>query len=116
MPTSRRPKSYIPRDFCIILVTCQSKIEARKIASSLLKKRLAACVNIMPGVDSRFWWKGNIDRSGEVLLTAKSVRRNFMRIEKAVRRLHSYDVPEIIAIPLIAGSADYLRWIACNVE
>ena len=79
---------------------------------SLLKKRLAACANIVSGVDSSFWWAGKIDRAREVLVIMKTRRLNFRRIEKEVKRLHSYKVPEIIAIPIIAGSKEYLNWVA----
>jgi len=96
---------------CIILIACQSRKEADIIAASLLKKRLAACANIILGVNSNFWWDGKIDKAREVLLMLKTRRGNFKRIEKEVRRLHSYEVPEIIAIPIIAGSKDYLGWI-----
>lgn len=98
-------------DFCVIFVTCRSKKEADVIASSLLKKRLVVCANIISGVDSRFWWDGKIDRSKETLVIMKTRLNRFKRIEKEVKCLHSYDVPEIIAIPIVAGSRDYLGWI-----
>ena len=97
--------------FCIALVTCQSKKEAGSIASSLLNKRLIACANIVPGIDSRFWWNGKINTAKEFLVIIKARRSSFKKIEKEVKRLHSYVVPEIIAIPIIAGSKDYLGWI-----
>ena len=97
--------------FCIIFVTCQSKKEAEVIVLSVLKKRLAACANIIPGVDSKFWWKGKLDRAQEALIMFKAGAKNFKKIEKEVRRLHSYEVPEIIAIPIVAGSKSYLSWI-----
>jgi len=104
----------IPPKFCIIFITCQSKREADKIASSLLEKRLTACANTISNVDSRFWWGGKIKRAREVLVIAKTRRGNFKRLEKEVKRLHSYVVPEIIAIPIIAGSEEYLGWIDKN--
>ena len=97
--------------FCIIFVTCQSKKEADSIASSLLKKRLIACANIISGVDSKFWWNGKIDTAKEFLIILKVRRGSFKKIEKEVKRLHSYEVPEIIAVPIIAGSREYLGWI-----
>ena len=100
----------IPR-FCIIFVTCHSRKEAGNIASSLLNKRLIACANIISGVDSKFWWNGKIDSAKEFLVIIKAKSSSFKKIEKEVKRLHSYEVPEIIAIPIIAGSKEYLGWI-----
>ena len=97
--------------FCIIFVTCRSAKEAGTIASALLKKRLASCVNILPGIISSFWWQGKINKAKEVLVMVKSTGRNYKKIEKEVKRIHSYEVPEIIAVPIIAGSKDYLKWI-----
>jgi periplasmic divalent cation tolerance protein len=101
---------HIPQ-FLQLFVTCQSKKEAHVIAASLLRKRMVACANILPGISSEFWWKGRIDKAKEVLLILKSVNSNFKKIEKEVKRLHSYEVPEIVAIPIIAGSKEYLGWI-----
>jgi len=97
--------------FVIIMVMCATRGEAKKIAGSVLKKRLAACANIMGGVESRFWWKGSLDKAGETLLMMKTKKANFKKIEREVKKLHSYEVPEIIAVPIIAGSKDYLDWI-----
>jgi periplasmic divalent cation tolerance protein len=100
--------------FCIIFVTCRSKKEADTIALSILKKRLASCANIIPGIDSRFWWNGKLDRSREFLIMVKTIAKNFRRVEREVKRIHSYEVPEIIAVPIAAGSKDYLKWIREN--
>ncbi|MDP3804830.1 MAG: divalent-cation tolerance protein CutA [Candidatus Omnitrophota bacterium] len=97
--------------FVIIFVTCVSKEDAGKIIDSLLKKRLAACGNIVGGVESKFWWNGKIDSATEVLVMLKAKAANFKAIEKEVKRIHSYDVPEIIAIPIVDGSKEYLKWI-----
>lgn len=97
--------------FVIILATCSSKQEADRIAASILKKRLAACGNIVGGIRSRFWWKGRIDSANEVLLILKTRAANFKEIEKEIKRIHSYEVPEIIALPIVAGSKEYLGWI-----
>lgn len=98
------------------MVTCSSKAEAKKIAGSLLDKRLVACANIVPDIGSRFWWKGKIDNAREVLVIMKTRKENFRKIEREVKRLHSYDVPEIIAIPIMAGNKEYLDWITETVE
>ena len=76
-----------------------------------MNKRLIACANIISGVDSKFWWNGKIDRAKEFLVIIKTRCGNFKKIEKEVKRLHSYIVPEIIAIPILAGSKEYLGWI-----
>ena len=97
--------------FVIILATCSSRQEADRIAASILKKRLAACANVIGRVRSRFWWQGKIESAGEVPLMLKARAANFKRIEKEIKRIHSYAVPEIIALPIVAGSKEYLKWI-----
>ena len=94
-----------------ILVTAGSKKEAEFIARDLVKKKLAACVNIIPSVRSIYTWKGRIETSKECLLIAKTRVGLFPRVEKAVKSLHSYECPEITALPLTKGSADYMCWI-----
>lgn len=95
----------------MIMVMCASKKEAKMITDSLLKKHLVACTNIISGVESKFWWKGKLDSAKEFLLIMKTSRANFKKVETEVKRLHSYEVPEIIAVPIIAGSKEYLNWI-----
>ena len=102
--------------FILIFVTCGSKKEAHKIADALLRKRLIACANIISGVKSVFRWKGRIDKAKEFLLILKTKRSNFKRVEKEVRRVHSYELPEIVALPIVAGNSDYLEWIKDSVE
>ncbi len=97
--------------FVIIMVTCASKREAGKIAGSLVRKRLAGCANIVTGVESLFWWKGRVDEAREALIVVKTKSKNFRAVEREVKRLHSYDTPEIIAAPIVAGSRDYLEWL-----
>lgn len=104
------------KNFVIIIVTCGSKPEAQKIADSLLKKKLTACANIIPGVSSRFWWRGSLDNAAETILMLKTLKSKFRKIESVIKQLHSYDVPEIIAIPIAAGSKDYLDWIKKSVK
>jgi periplasmic divalent cation tolerance protein len=96
----------------VVLVTCASTAEAKKIARALVEKRLAACGNILEApVRSIYRWKGKVETGREYLLILKSSRRRFARLEAEVKRLHSYDLPEIIALPISAGSAEYLKWI-----
>lgn len=100
----------------VIFITCQNKKEAKRISLKLLKNRLAACVNILDKVESFFWWQGKIDRAGEVLLIIKSQKTKLPRIIKLVRSLHSYEVPEIIALPIAGGYKPYLRWINASIR
>ena len=97
--------------FVIIFVTCGSAIEARRIADALLRKRLIACANIVTDIESKFRWKGKIAKAKEALVVIKTKAGNFKTVEKAIRRIHSYDVPEIIAMPIVAGCKEYLDWI-----
>ena len=98
-----------------VLVTCSSVKEARKIVNFLVKKRLAACGNIIKGVESIFRWKGKVDKAGECLVIIKTKKSLFKRVKKAVRAVHSYEVPEIIALPILEGNKEYLDWIKESV-
>jgi len=95
----------------VVFITAKDKKEADKIAKALIKKRLAACVNILAGARSLFWWKGKIDRAKEVLLVVKTKKEKFGEITKLVKTLHSYEVPEIIAVSIVSGFKPYLKWI-----
>lgn len=96
----------------VIFITAKDKKQAGQIAEKLVAEKLVACANIVTGgVQSIFRWEGKVDRAQEVLLILKSRRRNFSAIVKKVKALHSYDVPEIIALPIIDGNKDYLKWI-----
>ena len=98
----------------IVLVTCASIAEARKISLSVVEKKLAACSNIVPGVESIYRWKGRVERTREVLLMIKTSPKCLRELEKEVKRLHSYDVPEFIVLLIVAGSRQYLQWIGAN--
>lgn len=95
----------------VIFVTASGKEEADKIADRLVKEKLAACVNIINGVESVFWWENKIDRASEVLLVIKSSKEKFAQISETVKALHSYEVPEIIALPITDGYKPYMDWI-----
>jgi periplasmic divalent cation tolerance protein len=100
----------------VVLITAGSEEEAHKIARLLVKQKKAACVNIVPGVDSLFRWKGKIDSARETLLLAKTRAPLLSEIISLVQKTHSYEVPEIIALPITGGSEDYLEWLdsACQ--
>ena len=95
----------------VIFITCANKREATRIAQRLVGKRLVACVNLAERVESIFWWQKRIDSATEVLLITKSKKSLIDKIVKQVRSLHSYSVPEIIALPIVAGNKDYINWI-----
>ena len=97
--------------YIVVLITAKDKKQARKISTGLIKAKLAACVNIVDKVDSVFFWAAKLDQVKESLLVIKSKQGKLPQIIKLVKSLHSYKVPEIIAIPIIAGDKPYLRWI-----
>ena len=102
--------------YIVVLVTCPTQAVARRIAVSLIKHHLAACVNLLPGVESVFWWKGRVDRCREVLLVIKTTAARFKQLKQSVVSLHPYDVPEVIALPIVSGHQPYLRWIDSSVS
>ncbi|MFA4989747.1 MAG: divalent-cation tolerance protein CutA [Candidatus Omnitrophota bacterium] len=95
----------------IVLITAANKKEAEIIAKKLIQDKLAACVSIVSGIKSLFWWQGKVDRAKETLLIVKSRKEKFTKIVKSVKARHSYTVPEIIAIPIASGFKPYLQWI-----
>lgn len=103
-------------DEIVVLITSASKEEAEKIGTDLVEKQLAACANIIPSLTSIFSWEGKICREEEVLMVVKSRKEIFERLVEAVKQHHSYSVPEIIALPIIAGSEDYLNWVRENTR
>ena len=98
----------------VILVTAKNVREANKIANKLIETKLIACANVIKGVHSIFRWKGKVDKANEALLILKSQKSCLPKIVKTVKKYHSYDVPEIIALQIIDGSSDYLNWVKKN--
>ncbi len=98
-------------DKIVVLSTCASEEEARRIAAELLGKRLAVCVNVLPPMRSIYRWEGAVEESEEVLMLIKSSRALFDELRAEIARLHSYEIPEAIALPIIAGAAPYLAWM-----
>ena len=103
-------------DKIIVMTNTGSQAEARKIASALVERKLAACVNIIPGVESTYWWKGKIETAPEWTLLVKTVRANFDTVRNAIRELHSYELPECIMLEVAEGGKAYLDWIAKNTD
>jgi len=102
--------------FSIVLVTAPNKRVARQLAVSALKGRRAACANLISAVESHYWWRGKIERSAEVLIIFKTTRRRLAALEELILREHPYDTPEFLALPLQAGTARYLKWMAASTE
>ena len=102
-------------ELAVVLMTTGSEEEASKIAQSLVKERLIACVNVVPGVTSYYWWEDKVQCDGEWLLIAKTQRETVDQVRQRVEALHSYDLPEVIALPVSGGSQRYLDWIAGEV-
>ena len=102
--------------YVIVMVTTASKQEAEKIAQRLLDKRLIACANIVGPVSSLFYWSGKMERTEEYLIFMKSRRNAFEKLEETVKALHSYEVPEILVLPIVEGSKAYLRWLGSCLE
>jgi len=105
------PNEQNQGEFVVILVTTSSQEEGLNIARALVDSRLAACVNMIPGLRSIYRWKGKIWDEGELLLLIKTQTALFEKVEGKIKEIHSYEVPEIIAIPIIRGFETYLNWL-----
>jgi periplasmic divalent cation tolerance protein len=104
-----------PSEPIVVLMTAPNDEEAGRIAETLVSSRLAACVQILPEIRSVYRWKGEITRENEVLLLAKTTRAKFTELEQAVRSIHSYETPEIVALQVVAISDAYLEWLRAEV-
>ena len=103
-------------DAIVVFLTAANGEEATRLADMLVGAHLAACVQIMPEMESVYRWQGRIERQAEVLLIAKTTTAKFDELEREVRALHSYDTPEIIAVPVVTGSSPYLKWLDKSVS
>jgi len=102
---------------CIqVFTTTSKKTEARKIAKALVKRRLAACVQVLGPITSTYRWQGKIESSDEWLCLIKSTTELYPQLERAIRELHPYEVPEILAVPVVAGYQGYLDWLAAELK
>ena len=99
-------------DYLQVTTTVENREDAERIARSLVEGRLAACVQVVGPISSTYWWQGEVQTAGEWLCVAKTRRCEFSRVEDAIRTLHSYETPEIIATAIAAGSPDYLEWLS----
>ena len=103
-------------EFIVVLVTCGSEEEALKIANALVEEHLAACVNLVSPIRSIYRWEGKIWDEKEWLLIIKTQKKRFQELEKKVKSLHSYSVPEIISLPIVEGASSYLKCIRENTK
>ena len=102
-------------DKIVVLCTCASPEEADRLARALVDARLAACVSVVGGVRSIYRWKGEIESAEECLLAIKSSRAHFDSLREKIEELHSYEVPEVLALPIVDGAASYLEWLSGNL-
>jgi len=102
--------------YLVVLITAGSYEEAHKIADVLVGRRKAACVNIVPQVNSFFWWEDKVEEDKESLLLVKTRAELFPEVVNEVKRIHGYDVPEIIALPIVDGNAEYMAWLERETE
>ncbi len=102
-------------EYVQVLTTVGSEEEAERISSLLVERRLAACVQVVGPIESRYRWQGKVEQEREWQCLAKTEASRYAEVEAAIREAHSYDEPEILAIPVLAGSSGYLRWISENV-
>jgi periplasmic divalent cation tolerance protein len=103
-------------DKLLVLTTAGSEMEAQKIAKALVERRLAACVNIVPRIQSVYRWEGKVEQAVEYLLLIKTVQASEEQVRAAIRELHSYELPECISIAIDGGSVKYLKWLSDSVE
>jgi len=104
------------KSYSLVFITASNKREAEKISSALLERRMIACASILDGVESHFWWKGKKEKARECLIIAKTKKSHLSKIIKKVKSIHSYEVPEIIALPIVGGYKPYLEWIEKEVK
>ena len=106
----------MPSSLHIVLVTAPDADAGRKLAGAILEARAAACVNIVPGLESHYWWQGKIDQSSEVLLLIKTTKPKLKALEKVIRENNPYETPEFVAIPASLVAKKYLAWVCDSVQ
>jgi periplasmic divalent cation tolerance protein len=98
-------------EYIQVFTTAEKKEDAERIAKNVVEKRLAACVQIIGPASSTYWWKNNVETSSEWLIIMKTKKNVYPKLEKSIKELHPYEVPEILAMPVVAGSKQYLEWL-----
>lgn len=104
------------KGWALILTTTSSHEEAQKIAAALVNEKLAACVNIVDGVHSIYWWEGRAESASESLLIIKTTLEKAEKVSKRIKELHSYSVPEVLILPVLGGYEDYMKWVEESVK
>ncbi|MDQ6631612.1 MAG: divalent-cation tolerance protein CutA [Verrucomicrobiota bacterium] len=104
------------RRFYLVLVTAPDLKTARRLAQNIVKNRLAACANLIPKIESHFWWQGKLERANEILILFKTTKKNLPELEKNILENHSYDTPEFVVLSVSAGNKRYLDWLAQSVR
>jgi periplasmic divalent cation tolerance protein len=102
--------------FYLVLVTAPNRKVARQLAAAALKSHLVACANLLPGIESHYWWNGKMESAAEVLILFKTIRAHLSKLEKLVLKNHPYDTPEFVAVPLSGGNHHYLEWLRQSVR
>lgn len=110
MKTFPRPPAYV------VLTTTSTRSQALRLAKGVIRQKLAACVNIIPRIDSWYWWKGKVTHSGETLLLIKTRPACLDRLQKFLQLHHPYEVPEIVALPIERGLKSYLDWLVSSTQ
>lgn len=100
----------------LVFMTTSTKREAQKIVQSLLEKRLIACANVYGPVESHYWWQSKIEKAKEILVLMKSKQNLVPKLAQAVKEIHSYEVPEILAVPIVQGYQPYLKWLNSTLD
>lgn len=104
------------KDVLVVLCTCPDFDEALRLGRAIVDRELAACVNILPGVESIYRWQGKVEQAQEVLLVAKTGRAQFDALRAYIEEAHTYDIPEVLGLSVAEGNARYLEWISANVK
>ena len=103
-------------EYLQIITTAEKKEEAERIAEVLLERRLAGCIQIIGPITSRYWWKDKIEKTEECLSLIKTKKNLYAEVEKSIRKIHPYKTPEIISMPVVIGSKDYLKWLDDEIK
>lgn len=101
---------------CIVLTTCSNQEQAERIARHLLQHRVAACVNLIPGVVSWYWWEGSMTADSELMLVIKTVEDRIDELQRELLKIHSYQVPELVILPISGGNQPYLEWVRAETR
>ena len=100
----------------VVITTTETKEDAERLAHLLVERELAACVQVLPQITSVYRWQGKVEQAGETLVLIKTTRQTYLRLESAIKENHAYQMPEIIALPVVVGADDYLHWLSASLN